>query len=1408
MSVLLPNNAVISSIATASTSLGPHTYKINVFKDTDLHHSLESVATFTNDLDGSVTFTKDGATIRNSSGEIINYSPKSLDARIWTFDRAAPVVGSAATATSFSPLPLSSPPPHNFSTFARMGTGCQNFWTDRQDPASVTSHSSVLGSVAAVVRHDLHADFVAYAHGSLGSPPNATLSRALKAGYLRSYPHLTYDMWQKNQPQAVATAKGHLDKNRRNQRSTKIKPLPPTTESPEDLLPFDGFDSAAAAIFVAPMKEHETNYTDLMGKFPVESFLRNNYVMLSFYCGHVHTEPMPDRSTASLVAAYTRTFAYYRRFGQVPAFQRMDNETSADLNTFLRDVAKVTIEFVPPNNKRTNTAERIIRSWRNHFISGLHTVDSRFPMQCWDELLAQVDFTYSLLHPWTPNPTISAYEGFHGRTYDFAAHPIAPIGTHVVVYESPEQRATWAAHGVDGFYLGPALDHYRCYRVYVHATKNNRISDTLAWFPAAVHMPGSSSQDLIHAALRDLIDGLKSFLQCPLTASSGQPLALNETISAGLREATNLFADTRLPARIASAPPVPQNVDVITPPVLPPPASPVERVSSPDPAAATVPLQRVQTPSSDAPFPPPPLPRSSRSKHAAASKFAPAKPQDVPARSVHFFDHIGRRWRDTVTGERFSILSVDLPKQQYGKGSSTCHFRFYDYDKYVVPPSADLLEHTPCSEILLKRSPYVEFLDAPPAAVAAAAVPVFCATTTACQSPPIDTFCKTHMYTFLNPKNHLCHGGDSERNLAEIKNETFSHSDNSSALCISSTNVLDDANFHMQQKLSDFDASSSLGTQFMMNALSLPDPKPAAFHRHYFRWQNGKCIPLHPLSRAHANAVQTTLNLNADGTPLNYRGTFRGPNSSEWRRMDGAEISRLIDSGTISAIHRSACPADRVKDVTYYNPKPKEKYNAETDEITRRIRGTIGGDKVNYPGLVSSATADLFTVKALLHTVVSDRYTSKTDTRFATLDIVDFFIGTTLERSEYVTIPIKFIPQAIIDQYGLCLFIHNNAILFRVDKCMYGLPQAAYLSNKHLVAHLATQGYLQDPNVPCLFSHTSNGIKFTLIVDDFGVKYKSILDLNHLIAAIHSGGWKCKVDLDGAKYVGVSCSWDYVNNTLDTTMPHCVSKGLARFAPGITLKGAPSPAVYVPPKFGEKVQYETVDNSPPATAAETLWVQQVNGYFLYYARVQNSLILPACNDISATQAKPTARTVAATWRLLNYLASHPDHTVRYTGCDMILKVQSDASYQSRPGSISIAGGWHYCGNSSDDILNGTLHSISCRIPTVCGAVSEAEYAALYINGTAAAWERTVLAGLGYPQPPTIIITDNECAEGIANNRLTAKKSKAIAMRYHWIRDRIRLGEFLVKWLPGKLNYADFFTKHLPVYQFEQYDSIY
>ena len=99
---------------------------------------------------------------------------------------------------------------------------------------------------------------------------------------------------------------------------------------------------------------------------------------------------------------------------------------------------------------------------------------------------------------------ISAYEGMYGRPYDFLAHPIAPPGIKIQVHEKPEQRASWGVHCVDGFYLGPALDHYRSWRTYIPQTRSKRVSDTIAWFPARVRMPGTSKIEALSAAIHDV----------------------------------------------------------------------------------------------------------------------------------------------------------------------------------------------------------------------------------------------------------------------------------------------------------------------------------------------------------------------------------------------------------------------------------------------------------------------------------------------------------------------------------------------------------------------------------------------------------------------------------------------------------------------------------------------------------------------------------------------------------------------------------------------------------------------------------------------------------------------------------------------------------------------------------------
>ena len=61
------------------------------------------------------------------------------------------------------------------------------------------------------------------------------------------------------------------------------------------------------------------------------------------------------------------------------------------------------------------------------------------------------------------------------------ATPKAPAGTKVVIHEKPNERSSWNAHGVEGFYLDPAILHYRYYTCWATITAAIRVTDTVAW---------------------------------------------------------------------------------------------------------------------------------------------------------------------------------------------------------------------------------------------------------------------------------------------------------------------------------------------------------------------------------------------------------------------------------------------------------------------------------------------------------------------------------------------------------------------------------------------------------------------------------------------------------------------------------------------------------------------------------------------------------------------------------------------------------------------------------------------------------------------------------------------------------------------------------------------------------------
>jgi hypothetical protein len=176
---------------------------------------------------------------------------------------------------------------------------------------------------------------------------------------------------------------------------------------------------------------------------------------------------------------------------------------------------------------------------------------------------------------------------------------------------------------------------------------------------------------------------------------------------------------------------------------------------------------------------------------------------------------------------------------------------------------------------------------------------------------------------------------------------------------------------------------------------------------------------------------------------------------------------------------------------------------------------------------------------------------------------------------------------------------------------------------------------------------------------------------------------------------------------------------------------------------------------------------------------------------------------------LNYAATHPDAIVRYKASGMVLHVESDASYLSETKARSCVAGYHYLSDAPLDAtkppapdanpppLNGAIN-VPCKILCeVLSSAAEAELGGLFHNGKDAVPERITLQELGHAQPPTPMVTDNSTATGIANDSVKQKRSKAMDMRFYWIRDRVRQGQFIVYWKRGSSNQADYFTKHHP-----------
>jgi hypothetical protein len=161
-------------------------------------------------------------------------------------------------------------------------------------------------------------------------------------------------------------------------------------------------------------------------------------------------------------------------------------------------------------------------------------------------------------------------------------------------------------------------------------------------------------------------------------------------------------------------------------------------------------------------------------------------------------------------------------------------------------------------------------------------------------------------------------------------------------------------------------------------------------------------------------------------------------------------------------------------------------------------------------------------------------------------DVKNFYQNTILDQPEYMKLVLSIFPQDIIDTYKLLEKEKNGYVYTQTNKRMYGIPQSGRLTNDLLVKRLAPHGYRPFRHTHRLWKHETCLITFTLVVDNFGIKYVGNEHADYLLDAFKQD-YEVTEDRPGGLYWGIKLDWDYKNKTVDLSMSGYITDALQKF---------------------------------------------------------------------------------------------------------------------------------------------------------------------------------------------------------------------------------------------------------------------
>jgi hypothetical protein len=348
--------------------------------------------------------------------------------------------------------------------------------------------------------------------------------------------------------------------------------------------------------------------------------------------------------------------------------------------------------------------------------------------------------------------------------------------------------------------------------------------------------------------------------------------------------------------------------------------------------------------------------------------------------------------------------------------------------------------------------------------------------------------------------------------------------------------------------------------------------------------------------------------------------------------------------------------------------------------------------------------------------------------------------------------------------------------IVKVFRALYGFKQSPREWNLVLHKYLVSLGFTQSIADPCLYIKDCS-MFVAIFVDDLFICGENSDEIRLFKTQMSS---KFKMSDLGLLtwYLGMHFTQNEEGISIDQSL--YIKSKLDQFDFGAW--GCATPLI---PDF-----QDIMDNDD-GIKEDNFPYRETVGSLIHLMRSTRPDIAVAVSIISRFLDRHTKLHCDMVRRVYHYLSKTTDLCLRYRAGDNALELigYSDSSFANSIDCRSMSGyGFMLAGS----LISWYAHTQ----PVVALSTAEAEYIAVTDAAKEVIWLKLLLSELGYPQGNVKIMEDNEATIKISKNPQDHKRTKHIRIKYHFIRDQIRDGEFHLEYIPTADQLADLFTKGL------------